>query len=203
MTFGSADGLRLEGRYHAGGADRAAVLCHPHPRHGGTMDNAVVRAAEAAFRAHGYTTLAFNFRGAGKSEGAFGGGVDERQDVLGAIAHLAERLGAPPATLALAGYSFGAGVAAHVAAADRRVTLFVGIGPPCALYDFTILKVATCRMAFVVGRRDPLCDLASLEALAATLPGPPAIHVVEADHFFAGREREVGEALTKAIMNAE
>src|SRR5216117_3551162 len=90
------------------------VICHPHPLYGGDMDNPVVVRVAEVCRELGLATLRFNFRGVGASTGQHGQGRDERHDVTAALAHFASVLpsGAP---LGLAGYSFGAAVAARVA----------------------------------------------------------------------------------------
>src|SRR5262245_51931249 len=115
-----ADGARLEARVGlVPGARAGLVVCHPHPLYGGDMDNpVVVRAAEVG-RETGLSTLRFNFRGTGRSTGSHGGGTAEMADVQAGLAALAEGLpgGAP---VGLAGYSFGAWVAARVAAEDPR-----------------------------------------------------------------------------------
>ena len=92
-----------------------AVLCHPHPLHGGTMDNKVVITLARAFVQLGYRALRFNFRGVGTSAGSWDAGVGEVDDALAVIAH--QRAAHPGLALALAGFSFGGYVAAQ--AADR------------------------------------------------------------------------------------
>ena len=96
VHFSSSDGLRIEGRLTKASADRAVVLCHPHPLYGGSMLTPVIMTAEQAFQEAGYTTLAFNFRGVGGSEGTYGEGPAEVADVIGALDHLEEALGARP-----------------------------------------------------------------------------------------------------------
>ena len=112
IRFPSADGLQLEGRLTPGDRTRSVVLCHPHPLYGGSMLTPVILTVEAAFHAVGFTTLAFNFRGVGASEGVHGEGRTEVADVAGALAHLRASLDGSPGLLAVAGYSFGATSAA-------------------------------------------------------------------------------------------
>src|SRR6185295_8845408 len=113
VTIAAGD-VRLEGRLAVpAGATRGAVVCHPHPQYGGTMDNNVVVAVTDALRAAGLATLRFNFRGVGSSEGRHGGGAAEVGDAHAALAHLRA---AGIEDVALVGYSFGAAVAARAAA---------------------------------------------------------------------------------------
>ena len=98
VRFPSGDGLQLEGRLTAGGRDRGVVLCHPHPLYGGSMLTPVILTVETAFREAGFTTLAFNFRGVGASEGTHGEGRTEVADVAGALAHLRAALDGAPRT---------------------------------------------------------------------------------------------------------
>ena len=104
VTF-LAGGLRLEGLLFEGNSDNGVVITHPHPQYGGDMYNPVVEATADAYRKAGWTTLRFNFRGSGQSEGSFDQGRGEQLDVLAAISYLQER-GCHETDLA--GYSFGA-----------------------------------------------------------------------------------------------
>jgi alpha/beta superfamily hydrolase len=83
VRFPSADGLQLEGRLTAGSRDQGVVLCHPHPLYGGSMLTPVILTVETVFRTAGFTTLAFNFRGVGASQGTHGEGRTEVADVAG------------------------------------------------------------------------------------------------------------------------
>jgi len=174
----------LEGRLTPGDPDRGVVLCHPHPLYGGSMLTPVILMAEQVFREAGYTTLAFNFRGVGGSEGSYGEGRAEVGDVLGALAFVGDRLGGAPRLQALAGYSFGSLVGGKVAAADSRVQLYVAIAPPLNLYDFTFLQRAACRVALVAGSRDQFCDRERLDTLHGSLRGRAWLRVLDTDHFF-------------------
>jgi len=203
VRFPSADGLALEGRLTPGDPGRAVVLCHPHPRYGGSMLTPVILQVEQAFREAGYTTLAFNFRGVGGSEGGFGGGQAEVADVQGALAFLAETPGGPPAARAVAGYSFGSAVGARAAALEPGVTFYLGIAPPLALEAFDVLPAVTARIALIGGRRDEFGDLPKLEALAVRLPRAPWLRLLDTDHFFTGAMAALAEACQDAIAWAE
>jgi len=198
VRFAASDGVRLEGRLTPADRERAAVLCHPHPLYGGSMLTPVVLTVEQTLQETGYTTLAFNFRGVGGSEGRHGEGRAEVADVAGALAFLGEQLGGPPRIQGIAGYSFGSLVGGRVAAGDSRVAWFLGIAPPLSHYDFGFLAEARCSVALIAGGRDPYCDPARLEALAASLPTRPWLRVLDTDHFFA----ESLDALALACRDA-
>jgi uncharacterized protein len=184
LRFPSTDGLQLEGRLTPGSAERGVVLCHPHPLYGGSMLTPVILTVEAAFHAAGWTTLAFNFRGVGASEGSHGEGKTEVADVAGALAHLRGALGSTPASVAVAGYSFGSHVGGRAAAADPGVDLYLGVAPVVLRYDYGFLAGVRGRVALVAGARDEYSDAARLEALAGSLPARPWLRVLDADHFF-------------------
>jgi hypothetical protein len=200
VRFPASDGVALEGRLRVAARDRAVVLCHPHPLYGGSMLTPVILTAEQAFQAEGYTTLAFNFRGVGGSAGVHGAGEAEVADVQGALGFLAETLGGPVATRAVAGYSFGSWVGGRVAAADPGVAWYLGIAPPLAHYAFDFLRPARCRVALIAGRRDEHGDRARLEALVAALPRPPWLRWLDTDHFFGGALDALAAACRDAIL---
>ncbi len=199
VHFPSSDGLRIEGRLTKVSADRAAVLCHPHPLYGGSMLTPVIMTAEQAFQEAGYTTLAFNFRGVGGSEGTYGEGRAEVADVIGALGHLEEALGSRPKRMAVAGYSFGSYVGATAAAADQRVGFYLGIAPPLNRYDFGFLRQAICRVALIGGKHDEFCEATQFKALYLSLPATPWVRVLETDHFFTGALDDLAQACRDAI----
>ena len=199
VRFPSADGLSLEGRMVAGARDRGVVLCHPHPLYGGSMLTPVIMTVEAAFHAAGFTTLAFNFRGVGASEGTHGEGRAEVQDVAGALAHLRTSLDAAPRLVAVAGYSFGSHVGGRAAAADPGVGFYLGVAPVVLRYDYSFLAGVGGRVALISGARDEYSDPAKLEALAASLPARPWLRVLDADHFFGDALDELAGACAEAI----
>ena len=199
IRFPSADGLSLEGRLTAGDHHRGVALCHPHPLYGGSMLTPVILTVEGVFRDAGFTTLAFNFRGVGGSEGVHGEGRTEVADVAGALAHLRSALESPPRLLAVAGYSFGSHVGGRAAAADRDVGLYVGVAPVVARTDYSFLAGIHGRVALIAGARDEYSDAARLEALAASLPVRPWLRVLPTDHFFTDALDDLAAACREVI----
>ena len=172
-----------------------AVVCHPHPQYGGDMENAVVVAAAAMLVAAGVAVLRFNFGGVGRSTGVSGGGEAEVTDVRAAFDALAGRL-ADQVPLVLVGYSFGAWAALRAAADGCPARRIVAIGPPLAFLDWGFLGTLAVPVDVVVGDRDQFCDAARLGRLSAGI-GRRIIR--GADHFFGGREAEVGAAVVDCL----
>ncbi len=186
---------RLEGRLCLiEGAATAMVFCHPHPLFGGDMDNAVVQAVVRERSAAGWSTLRFNFRGTGGSEGSFGGGAGEAEDVASALVALGER--ACGAAIVLGGYSFGAALALAVGSRRADVSAIVAVAAPFGAFPVEVAHRPEIPIALLVGSADEYCPLATFEERVADL-GPRARTAVVsgADHFFAGREGELARAV--------
>jgi uncharacterized protein len=181
-------------------ARAGAVLCHPHPEYGGSMDNAVVVTAAGALVARGFATLRFNFGGVGRSGGSFSGGPAEVDDARAALGALAETL-RPDDSLVLLGYSFGAWVALR-AAAGTSLRHVVAIGPPLDFLDWSFLGAVSAPITFVVGERDQFCAAAPLARVLAAQAGRIDLRrIAGADHFFVGREDEVATAVRDALRS--
>ena len=195
----AAPGGRLEARVAMPtGAAAGVVICHPHPLYGGDMDNHIVAVAAAACQGAGLATLRFNFRGVGGSSGSHDEGRGEQGDAGAALDHLATLLpvGAP---LALAGYSFGAVVAAALAADGRSLAGLALVAPPLAFPGRDPLRPPTALrgpLLVVAGSADAYCPPDALERLAKTMPGATVRVIEGADHFFAGTLDPLGEALS-------
>jgi alpha/beta superfamily hydrolase len=199
VTFGTEDGVRLEGelRVDSDPPRGSAAICHPHPRHGGSKDHPVLWAVrnELAGR-RGLATLLFNFRGTMGSAGSYGGGRDEIRDVRAAIGLVRERV--PDLPTVLAGWSFGANVALRESLDDERVTVRVLIGIPLrpndlelpALPEPTRLLARPTPTLFVAGEHDGYCPADELRDYAAAAQGV-ALIVEDTDHYFWRREREM------------
>ena len=195
----TSDGVVLEARLAVPSSARGGiVVCHPHPLYGGDMDNpVVVRLAEVCGDL-GLATLRFNFRGVGRSAGAHEGGAGEQRDVEAALTHLAGRVGTGH-PLALAGYSFGATVAA--ALAPRHVGLggLALVAPPLARVDngqFSALAAFGERLLLVAGTHDEICPVDALTRLGEALPGATLDVIDGANHFFFGKLFPLGERVT-------
>lgn len=168
--------LSLEGMLHEGASTLAAVVLHPHPRYGGDMDNHVVLAICETFAFAGATTLRFNFRGAGRSEGSFDNGRGEADDARAAAALL--RAGRPDRRFVLAGYSFGALVAAAVAS-DVAPAAIVLVSPPVGFAPLAPLPPGVPAL-ILTGDRDPVSPAEAARRMAAQ--GRRVAVVPGADH---------------------
>lgn len=168
--------LQLEAMLHEGDGDLAALVLHPHPQYGGDMDNHVVIGVCDVLGGIGATTLRFNFRGTGASEGSFDGGRGEADDARAAFAAL--RMMRPHAQIVLAGYSFGAMVAAAIAAETMPAALVL-ISPPVGMAQLATLPQGVPAL-LVTGERDAI---APPEAVCAYGVDGVQVHVVAgADH---------------------
>jgi alpha/beta superfamily hydrolase len=161
------------------------ILCHPHPQNGGNMYNPVITAAVEAASEEGFSTLRFNFRGVGESEGSYGEGIGEREDVMAVIDYLSLKLEVSYPPLVLLGYSFGAWTGLSVATEDGRIKGLVAIAPPLELYDFRFLEKCKNRKLIIVGSEDLYCPTPVLEAWFQHLIEPKSLTLIKgADHFF-------------------
>lgn len=172
----------------------AAVVCHPHPLHGGTMHTkAVFRTAQALNEA-GLLALRFNFRGVGTSTGSYEEGVGEKEDVRAALDWLADE--APGLPLVAGGFSFGSIVGLSVGAEDERVRAMVGLGLPLELSDASFLADAAKPVLVVQGEHDQFGPAAKIEE---TVRGwgehVTMVTVAGADHFFHERFDELRETV--------
>ncbi len=187
-------GVLLEARLAVPpGASAGVVLCHPHPLYGGDMENPVVVRAQEVCVELGLATLRFNFRGVGASTGTHGGGAAEQDDARAALDVLA-REGAIR-SLAIAGYSFGAWIAALAGSRDARVGALALIAPPLVHYDFGALEGTRVPTLAVCGTADAYCPLADFERFTARFGWVSPVVVDGADHFFLGKLYRLGEAV--------
>lgn len=196
---GSLEGLLQEHREH----DPAwtAVLCHPHPLHGGTLHNKVVHRMASVLHGLGGAVLRFNFRGVGRSEAHFDQGVGELEDARAALGWMRGRH--PGAPSWLGGFSFGSWVAARLAASDPGVERLILIAPPVATADFSPLRRARVPKLVIQGTADQVCVPAALEREFAGWADPKTLLEVEgATHFFDRRLAALGEALRRGLAGA-
>lgn len=198
-VFFQSKGIRLEGLLNIQEAlpvKRSLILCHPHPQLGGDMYNLVIQTAvETAFQ-EGYSTLRFNFRGVGRSEGDYGEGIKEQEDVESAIDFLQSLQTDFSSPIILLGYSFGAWVGIPVAVRDERIKGIVAISPPLEKHSFEFLKGCKKKKLIIVGSQDFFCPILMLQPWFQTLEEPKTLSVIKgADHFFFGHHRSLSQPL--------
>jgi uncharacterized protein len=184
----------------------AVVFAHPHPQFGGTMHTKVVYQGTKGLARIGCAVLRFNFRGVGRSAGAFDQGPGEKEDFKAAIDYMAARY--PEAQLWAAGFSFGSWVALEAGAVDNRVSALIGIAPPVAtslsghVYTFDHTLESTKPKFLVQGEADEVCPLEGMWAFYARLEEPKELVIIDgADHLFEGKAQEVGEALEDLLID--
>lgn len=186
----------------------AVVFAHPHPQHGGTMHTKAVYQGAKGLARIGCAVLRFNFRGVGRSEGAFDQGEGEVEDFRAALDYMAGRY--PNTPVWAAGFSFGSWVALETGASDPRVTALIGIAPPVATsvsgmrYEFPNTLASNKPKFFVQGEADEVCPLESMWTFYGKLEEPKELVVIDgADHLFEGKTQEVGEALEELLADFE
>ena len=202
VRFETADGLSLQGELRAAdGTPRGtAVLCHPHPEHGGSKDHPILWAIRNDLAAHrGLTVLAFNFRGVMGSEGEHGAGEAELADVAAAVERVREETDGPTV---LIGWSFGAWVALRHAVTDPRIAALALVAFPIGksserrpLPELGNLEQLSAPTLLVAGDDDPICPIDGMRNLAGWISNAESLVLGDTDHFFGRRERELAEKI--------
>ena len=209
VIFNGPDG-RLEGRYHHSRTPNApiALMLHPHPQHGGTMNNKVVYALYHTFVRRGFSTLRFNFRGVGRSQGRFDNGQGELSDAAAALDWM-QSYNANAASCWVAGFSFGAWVGMQLLMRRPELDGFVSVAPPANIYDFSFLAPCPSSGLIVHGGADELVPEPSAAKLAQKLSAQRNIQVKYttidgANHFFGSHleplTEEVDSYLAEAVI---
>ncbi len=201
---------RLEGRYQHGKRPNApiAVLLHPHPEMGGTMNNKLVFTLYQTFIRQGFSTLRFNFRGVGRSQGAFDRGEGELSDAAAALDWL-QTFNPNASASWVAGFSFGAWIGMQLLMRRPELDSFISIAPPANVYDFSFLAPCPCSGLILQGDRDEVVPPDAVAKLAQKLSHQRDITVehrlVEgANHYFHHRLdpmiAEVDDYLSRTVV---
>lgn len=194
----------LEGRLRAfiGGdsGDYAAmlILCHPHPLHGGDMDNQIIIAIRDAAWARHIGTFRFNFRGTGNSSGVHDNGIGEKDDVIAALDFLSSHRGADCCDLFVCGYSFGAYVALRAFCDDERLDKITAVAPPVK-YEYSFLMTCERQKLIIIGEKDDISPPALVRKNFGTYPNVSIRTIMNADHFFNGSADEIGNIVCNFI----
>ena len=174
-----------------------AVLCHPHSLHGGTMHNKVVTIMERSLRELGMATLRFNFRGVGESGGEFDDGEGESDDLCRVVEWMREKL--PGLPLCLAGFSFGAYVAARNAS-DLRPFQLITIAPPVQRFDFDEIERPDCPWLVVQGDEDEVVEAEAVHSWAESVePEVTLLRMDDTGHFFHRRLMDLRGLIKNAV----
>jgi uncharacterized protein len=174
-----------------------AVICHPHPQHGGTMHNKVVTMIERALRESGLDTVRFNFRGTGASSGEYDDGDGESDD-LAAVVDWVRRM-RPDDALWLAGFSFGSYVSIRNAARLRADAL-ISIAPPVGRWAFETILLPTCPWLLVQGEADEVVNPQAVFDWVASLERQPElVRMPDTGHFFHRRLMDLRGAIRHAV----
>jgi alpha/beta superfamily hydrolase len=207
VIFNGPDG-RIEGRYQHAKTPNApiALVLHPHPQYGGTMNNKVVYALYQTFVAKGFSVLRFNFRGVGRSQGQFDNGQGELSDAASSLDWLQTQNPNAPACW-IAGFSFGAWIAMQLMMRRPEIGGFVSVAPPASIYDFSFLAPCPASGLIVHGDKDELVPLAAVNKLAQKLSSQKNIkidyRVIEgADHFFASHGDNLNQIVESYLVRA-
>ena len=156
VMFAGPDG-RLEGRYHHSKETSApvALILHPHPLHGGTMNNRITYTMYQAFQRLGCSVMRFNFRGVGRSQGRYDGGIGEIGDAAAALDWM-QAVNPNHGGLWIAGYSFGAFIGMQLLMRRPEISGWVSVAPPASHYDFGFLAPCPCGGLMIHGDADEL-----------------------------------------------
>ena len=196
IIFNGADG-RLEGRYHHVPAGQAplALILHPHPLHGGTMNNKVVYSLFHMFARRGFSVLRFNFRGVGRSQASFDHGQGELRDAAAALDWM-QMYNPNSSSCWVAGFSFGAWIGMQLLMRRPEVRGFISVALPANMYDFSFLAPCPSSGVMVHGEKDRLVPPDSVAKLVQKLSQQRGIKidlevVPEADHFFTNHVEQL------------
>ena len=207
IIFNGPDG-RLEGRYHKSTLKDApiAVVLHPHPLHGGNMNNRVVYTLYNAFADSGFSVLRFNFRGVGRSQGSYDSGAGELSDAAYAFDWL-QQVKTTSNLCWIGGYSFGALIAMQLMMRRPEIEGFVSVAPPADSEDFSFLAPCPSSGIIIHGEDDNNVPLDSVKKLASKLDSQKNISVgfqsiKGTDHFFKDKIEELSSAVSTYIQGA-
>jgi alpha/beta superfamily hydrolase len=189
----SGPGGRIEARYQPGVVDNSpiALILHPHPEAGGTMQDPITITLFEMFAAHGFSTMRFNFRGVGRSQGTFDAGVAELSDAAYVLDHL-ESLNESPGQCWVAGSSFGAYICLQLLMRRPEIDGFIAVAPPANHYDLSFLAPCPASGIIISGDKDVVAPPADIDR-SLTKVRVQRGEIIEratvsgANHFFQGK----------------
>ena len=196
---------RLEAKYYKNPkfGSPVAIVLHPHPQYGGTMNNRIVQLMYNIFLENGFSVIKVNFRGVGKSEGVFDNGQGELSDAAAALDWI-ERQNLDYSQCWVSGFSFGSLIAMQLLMRRPEINRFIAISPQPNVYDFSFLSPCPTSGLMIYGKKDELVPLEYLSELDKRLSAQKGIKVEfqsvgDANHFFSKTENELVKNLDKYI----
>lgn len=196
---------RIEGRYHHNETKGApiAVVLHPHPLYGGTMNNKIAYALYQSFVRAGFSTVRFNFRGVGKSQGKFDDGMGELADAATALDWIQQQ-NLDASTCWIGGFSFGAWIAMQLIMRRPEIEGFISVSPPANLYDFSFLSPCPAAGLITMGDRDDIVSEEAVSKLATKLAGQKGANIEYklfpgADHYYRNNPQDLSNTFDDYI----
>ena len=198
---------RIQAKYFKSrkqGAPVALVL-HPHPQYGGTMNNKIIYETYNCFYKNNFSVIRINFRGVGKSDGIFDNGQGELSDAAAALDWV-ERENPGYSQCWVSGFSFGALICMQLIMRRPEVNKFITISPQPNLYDFTFLSPCPISGIIIFGKNDELVQPDSILNLKKRLSMQKNIEVkfdpiVNANHFYKNKEKELADSIERYIKD--
>ncbi|TAH33899.1 MAG: alpha/beta fold hydrolase [Alphaproteobacteria bacterium] len=199
---------RIEGRYQHGPSKTCpiAVMLHPHPLHGGTMNNKVVYALYQTFLKRGFSTLRFNYRGVGRSQGNFDRGEGELADAAAALDWL-QTYNPNAESVWIAGFSFGAWIGMQLLMRRPEIAGFISVAPPAGLFDFGFLAPCPSSGLMVSGGQDEIIPEGAVQNLVKKLSAQKGITIThheikDANHYFTEHLDELCGTVDKYLIES-
>lgn len=205
VTFNGPEG-RIEGRYHPSENINApgALILHPHPLYGGTMNNKVVYNLYDAFRKAGFSVLRINFRGVGRSQGKFDNGVGELADAATALDWM-QTQNPDISNFWISGFSFGAWIAMQLMMRRPDIQAFAVASPPVNKYDFSFLSPCPAHGIIVQGDQDSIVSESSVSEFVDKISKQKNADVeyqvvFGADHFFRDKLNDLSDTISSYLI---
>jgi alpha/beta superfamily hydrolase len=206
ITFNGPAG-RIEGKYFQSKIKNApiALVMHPHPQHGGTMNNKVTYRIFETFAKSGFSVLRFNFRGVGHSEGTYDDGVGELADAAAALDWL-HAITPHTSSIWVAGFSFGSWITMQLLMRRPDIHRFIAVSPPADTYDFGFFSPCPTSGLVVIGTGDEITPCEGVEKLLKTTVRQKDVKlhmakITGADHFYVNQQAELAKVLQQYIVS--
>ena len=198
---------RLESKYYKNPkfGSPVAIILHPHPQYGGSMNNRIVQLAYNMFLENGFSVIRINFRGVGKSDGVFDNGQGELSDAAAALDWV-ERENLDYSQCWVAGFSFGALICMQLIMRRPEVNNFIALSPQPNVYDFSFLAPCPTSGQVLYSESDELVSKESIKELDDRIKSQKGIEVIfsqikNANHFFKDKENDVKSVMDKYIKD--